>query len=173
MTTEAIAVVNTEGTLIDAVIAALTDAFLKGKKVFGRVVASTSAQHIEQTMFRKKTPFAAVLATMGTETKGVPTERHITLDLTVYVGKQCPAKLDETAKTKEKFRLANLVKNAIEADTTITSTATGIPDEDNFHPKGPRWGEMSDVETENAKPPWVAFTLPFTLGFPILTLTSH
>jgi len=173
MTTEAITVTNTEGTLIDAVIAALDDAFLKGKKVFERVVASTSAAQIEQTMFKNKTPFCAILATMGEEIRGIPTERHNTLELTIYVGKQCASKTDETEKTKEKFRLANLVKNAIEADATISVTATGISDNDTFHPKGPRWGVMSDVETETARPPWIAFTLPMTLGFPILTPTSH
>ena len=165
----AITVTNNEYTILAAVKTALGAAQISSVGVFKSVTVASSEEQAREAQFKGSQPAVIILVGSPSEVRIVEADRGCILPLTLLVTAKTNSGVDETTRIQEALRLMNAAKNAVEI--ALPAAATGFGDEQEFHPKGAVWGDMTF--DDSAKQPWVAFRLPVSFAFGLSTTTGH
>lgn len=168
----AITITNTDWTIINAVDAAITGATVSGVALFKSVTITTSEAQAEEAQIKGSTPRAIILVEPTEESRGVYPERYCKVALVLYVAAKKTSGVDEATCIQELYRLANGIKNAVEAVLPAAAHGYGDP-EGEYQAKGATWGDLDITPSETGKQPWVAFKLPVSFGYVIALPTSH
>jgi len=167
-----IVIANTDWTIINAVDTAITAATVSGDALFDSVTLATSEAQAKEAQMKGDTPRVIMLLGPTEEFRGVYPDRYCKVSIDLFVAGKKVSGVDEATRLQEIYRLANGVKNAVEAGSPAAAHGYGDT-EGEYHPKGALWGELDPAPTEEEKQPWIAFRLPVSFGYTIASAVSH
>jgi len=167
-----ITITNTDWTIINAVDTAITAATISGDALFESVTIATSQAQAEEAQIKGDVPRVIILIEPTEESRGVYPERYCKVALVLYVAAKKTSGVDEATRIQELYRLANGIKNAVEAGLSGAAHGYGDP-EGEYQAKGATWGDLDITPSETGKQPWIAFKLPVSFGYVITEPTAH
>ena len=164
----AIAVANTDWTIVESVKAALTAATIGGAAVFEAVSVTTCDAQAAQCQFHGS-PIAILRYVTTREDAGPEEVRGCCVAMELILAAQADSAAgDESSRLEEILRLRSAAINAVETAPPAGAAAWG--NADHYHPRI-RWG--SPQIDASADRPWVVCRMPVEVGFVLAGPASH